>query len=350
VGTPDRPLRLLSVGRLHWKKGHEHALAAVRTLVDDGIDVTYRIAGDGDAREPLQYAVRDLGLTDHVELLGARTADEVRELLAWADVFVHPSITEAFGVAVAEAQAMGVPVVCSDAGGLPENVADGITGIVVPRRDPVAIADAVRRLASDPGLRSALGLAGRRRAETLLGIERQLDAFEQVYRTALTAPAPERRLALRQGRAEARRHRLDLLREDVAGGRDAAELALWRREVVERVHDYVGRALPANARVLVISRGDESIVDFDHHRGEHFPQTGDGTYAGYHPEDSAAAIAGLETLREDGAEFLVIPATSGWWLEHYAEFARHLDRYARHAAADGSHTVYTLRTTTDVAA
>jgi len=350
VGTPDRPLRLLSVGRLHWKKGHEHALEAVRMLVDEGIDVTYRIAGDGESREPTQFAVRDLGLEDRVELLGARTADEVRELLAWADVFVHPSITEAFGVAVAEAQAMGLPVVCSDAGGLPENVADGITGFVVPRRDSAAIADAVRRLASDPGLRAAMGAAGRERAETLLGIEQQLDAFEQVYRTALTAPAPERRLALRQGRAEARRHRLDLLRADVASGRDAAQLALWRREVAERVIDYVGRELPANARVLVISRGDESIVDFEHHRGEHFPQTGDGTYAGYHPEDSAAAIAGLEALREDGAEFLVIPATSGWWLEHYADFARHLDRYAHHTADDGAHTVYTLHTTTDVAA
>jgi 2-methylisocitrate lyase-like PEP mutase family enzyme len=108
--------------------------------------------------------------------------------------------------------------------------------------------------------------------------------------------------------------------------------------------------LPANARVLVVSRGDESIVDFEHHRGEHFPQAANGTYAGHHPADSAEAIRRLEALREDGAEFLVIPGTSAWWIEHYEGFARHLDRYPRSAAEDGAHVVYALGSTTEVAA
>ena len=141
-GTGDRPLRLLSVGRLHWKKGHELALAAAAILRERGVELEYRIVGDGEHREPTEFAVTDLGLDGHVQLLGALDADGVREQLAWADALIHPSLTEAFGVAVAEAQAMGLPVVCSDAGGLPENIAHGVTGFAVPRRDVAAMADA----------------------------------------------------------------------------------------------------------------------------------------------------------------------------------------------------------------
>jgi colanic acid/amylovoran biosynthesis glycosyltransferase len=159
VGTPDRPLRVLSIGRLHWKKGHEQALIALRDLVDRGVEVEYRIIGDGDHEEPTRFAVADLGLGDRVQLLGARAAGEVRDMLAWADVLVHPSLTEAFGVAVIEAQAMGLPVVCSDAGGLPENVEHEVTGFVVGRRDPEGIADRLAELARDASLRRRMGRA-----------------------------------------------------------------------------------------------------------------------------------------------------------------------------------------------
>ena len=106
---------------------------------------------------------------------------------------------------------------------------------------------------------------------------------------------------------------------------------------------YVESELPAGARVLVVSRGDEDIVDFARHRGEHFPQASDGRYAGHHPADSAEAIAHLDELHESGAGYLVIPGTSEWWLDHYDEFARHLDqRYRRMAARDGAFIAYDL--------
>jgi colanic acid/amylovoran biosynthesis glycosyltransferase len=111
VGTPERPLRVLTVGRLHWKKGHEHGLAAVRRALDAGVEVAHRIVGEGEHREATQFQMRDLGLDGRAELLGSRTVEEVREMMAWADVLLHPSLTEAFGVAVVEAQAMGLPVV-----------------------------------------------------------------------------------------------------------------------------------------------------------------------------------------------------------------------------------------------
>jgi GT2 family glycosyltransferase len=97
--------------------------------------------------------------------------------------------------------------------------------------------------------------------------------------------------------------------------------------LVERVREAVEDRVPAGAEVLVVSRGDRELIGFRNRRGGHFPQDVDGRYAGHHPADSAEAIAALERLREQGAEFLIIPPPSAWWLDHYGGFARHLDRY-----------------------
>jgi colanic acid/amylovoran biosynthesis glycosyltransferase len=354
VGTRERPLRLLSIGRLHWKKGHELALGAAAIVRSRGIELEYRIVGEGEHREPTAFAVSDLGLDGCVQLLGALDAEAVREQLAWADLLVHPSLTEAFGVAVAEAQAMALPVVCSDVGGLPENIEHEVTGLAVPRRDPAALADAITRLASDHDLRHDMGLCARHRAETELDHQRQLDRFEQLYRELLSQPAAGGTLPLREARAAHRREQAASLRERLGQvQQDDSDLReqLWRREVVELVHGYVETRLPRDARVLVVSRGDEEIVDFAHHRGEHFPQAQDGRYAGHHPADSAEAIAHLDRLRESGAGYLVIPGTAQWWLEHYGEFAQHLEqRYRRLAAEDRGYIAYNLAEPAAVAA
>lgn len=345
VGSAERPLRLLSVGRLHWKKGHEHALAAVKQLTDDGLSIDYRIVGEGEQRESTEFAIHDLDISRSARLLGALPTSEVRELFAWADVLVHPSLTEAFGVAVAEGQAMGLPVVCSDAGGLVENVVDGVTGFVVPRRDPIELGAAIKRLAQDPKLRARLGRAARKRAQTELDLERQLDRIDELYRQILAGPAPRRRMSLHEARTRVEQETREALRARLAQGPDpAAEEALWRREVVDRVVEYVDDQLRLDTRVLVVSRGDERIVDFPRHHGEHFPQAQGGQYAGHHPADSTDAIERLEALLATGAEYLVIPGTSAWWLDHYAEFASYLERtYTCVAAEDRTFVVYELQ-------
>lgn len=170
-------LRLLSVGRLEWKKGYDYGLLAIRRAVDAGLDLEYRIAGEGSAEDEVRYAVDDLGLRDRVRLLGRLTREEVREELGAADLLLHPSVSEGFANAVLEAQAMEVPVVVTDAEGLSENVADGVTGYVVPRRDPAALAQRVLELAADPARRRQLGEAGRVRATERFDPGRQLDAW-----------------------------------------------------------------------------------------------------------------------------------------------------------------------------
>lgn len=97
------------------------------------------------------------------------------------------------------------------------------------------------------------------------------------------------------------------------------------RQAVERMQKLVAETVPARSTVVVVSRGDGDLLNLGGRRAWHFPQTEDGVYAGHHPADSAAAVAHLEALRNRGADVLMLPVTSFWWLRHYAGFARHLE-------------------------
>lgn len=185
IGSAERPLRLLSVGRLEWKKGYEHAFAAVRLLREQGIHCAYRVIGAGGYLEPLAFARHQLGLEREITFLGEQTRERVRVELEWADVFLHAAVSEGFCNAVLEAQAMGVPVVTSDADGLAENVEDGVTGFVVPRRDPAAMAARAVQLSADADLRGRMGNAGRERVVRKFILRDQIRKFEVFYSNLL---------------------------------------------------------------------------------------------------------------------------------------------------------------------
>jgi GT2 family glycosyltransferase len=105
-------------------------------------------------------------------------------------------------------------------------------------------------------------------------------------------------------------------------------------ELIERIRELVRRVLPPEATVLVVSKGDQALLQLDGRAGWHFPRAEDGSYAGYYPATSAAAIAHLEALRAAGANFLLLPHTALWWLEHYVELKEHLERYYATVAAE----------------
>jgi hypothetical protein len=101
--------------------------------------------------------------------------------------------------------------------------------------------------------------------------------------------------------------------------------------------------VPAGATVLVISKGDGSLLDFPHCQGWHFPQNERRAYAGYYPASSLEAIEQLELLHRQGASHLLIPATALWWLDHYAEFRHYLEtHYARLPGSDDACLIYRL--------
>ncbi len=151
-----------TVSRLSSEKGVRYLIEAFGQLRERyGGSVSLRIAGDGPERPRLESAIRRMNLESSVELPGWLEHTDVPAFLNQLDVFVMPSIWEGFGVAAAEASASGLPVVATNVYGIPDVVRDGETGLLVPPKDPGALAKAIGRLVEDALLRRKLGAAGR---------------------------------------------------------------------------------------------------------------------------------------------------------------------------------------------
>ncbi|WP_407940207.1 glycosyltransferase [Nakamurella leprariae] len=184
-GEPGR-LRLLSVGRLVERKGVDTVLRALVELPDCELLVAGgpEIASLG--RDPeavrLRFVAAELGVADRVRMLGRVGHDDMPGLLRSADVVVATPWYEPFGIVPIEAAACGRPVVGSAVGGLLDTVLPGRTGLLVPPRDPAALAAAVRELAADPDRRAAMGRAARERAVRQYSWASVARATEAVYR------------------------------------------------------------------------------------------------------------------------------------------------------------------------
>jgi glycosyltransferase involved in cell wall biosynthesis len=136
-------ISILTIARLHWKKGLDYTLEALKIIKDAGILFEYQIIGDGPEYERLVFARHQLGLQNEVVFLGKLEPKEIKEKLALTDIYLQYSIQEGFCNAVLEAQAMGCLSVVSDAEGLSENVLNGITGFVVEKRKPKLLSETI---------------------------------------------------------------------------------------------------------------------------------------------------------------------------------------------------------------
>jgi glycosyltransferase involved in cell wall biosynthesis len=174
--TRDGGCRVVTVGRLTHQKD-PLALLRAWQLIHGSHRLT--IVGDGALRPDLEVAIRQHGLAARVELLGAR--DDVPDILNEADVFVMASRWEGLPLAIIEAMMSGLPVVATAVGGVPEEVVDGVTGLLVPPGEPEALARAMQRFLDDPQLRASAGAAGRRRALERFTEARMLRETAQVY-------------------------------------------------------------------------------------------------------------------------------------------------------------------------
>jgi glycosyltransferase involved in cell wall biosynthesis len=180
----SRPAQIVGVGRFAYPKDFTTLLAALARVRAPCHAV---LAGDGPALPAVAAAVQAGGLSERVELLGARA--DIPELLARSDVFVLSSRSEGFPVSILEAMAAGLPVVATDVGGVAEAVEDGETGFLVPAADSEALARALERLVSDADLRRRLGAAGRARALRLFDVPRHRAAYIELYCRELQTPA-----------------------------------------------------------------------------------------------------------------------------------------------------------------
>lgn len=193
----DGPFRVFSCGRLNPSKGHDVLLDAVHRMVQSGADVHLAIAGedeDGGSgyRQVLVRMIDELGLNHRVRLLGAVSAASVRRELDRAHVFTLASHAEPLGVAIMEAMAMGVPVIATAAGGVPELVDDMVSGLLVEPGSPELIGHAMIQIMEQPSLGAQLGDAGRRRVDSSFRHQESASVLAALLRAAATVPAASR--------------------------------------------------------------------------------------------------------------------------------------------------------------
>jgi glycosyltransferase involved in cell wall biosynthesis len=187
--TPG-PIRLLSIGRLVDFKGFDVLIDACALLSQEGIDFDCEIIGDGPLRAELQARSHQ-----NVRFSGERSQDYVLRALATCDLFILAAVvdergaSDVFPTVVAEAMTAAKPVVSTTVAGIPELVSDGETGLLVPPRDPQALAVAIKRLIKDEALRAQFGRAGRARIEGHFTIEKTIEPLLQRFAGSNTAAA-----------------------------------------------------------------------------------------------------------------------------------------------------------------
>ncbi len=190
LGLPAGGLIVGAVGRLDEAKGFADLIDAVALLRRGFPEVFLAIAGHGPLRLPLEEKAARLGLSDRVRFLGF--VDDVQPVLDSLDLFVLPSLCETLGYALLEAMATELPAVGSRVGGIPEVIAPGETGILVPPREPIRLAEGLRALLNDPDLRARMGGAGRRRVVRDFQERDMVRTTIEVYRNALRSAGSTR--------------------------------------------------------------------------------------------------------------------------------------------------------------
>jgi glycosyltransferase involved in cell wall biosynthesis len=170
---------VLTPARLHPQKGHTFLIAAAAEVPG----VTFAFAGDGPLRQALETQAREQGVADRCVFLGER--DDVPQLLAAADLVVLPSLFEGLPVSVLEAMAAERPVIATAIGGTDEAITTEVTGLLVPPRDPSALAAAIRRLQGDPERSRRLAEAARGRVERSFSADATAREIMRIYDEAI---------------------------------------------------------------------------------------------------------------------------------------------------------------------
>ncbi|CAB3909903.1 glycosyltransferase family 4 protein [Achromobacter anxifer] len=182
LGLPEDALVIGCVAVMRADKGHCDLLDAFHRIAATFPQAHLVLVGEGEPMSGrLRAQAEELGLSQRVHFTGRR--EDIGNVLTAFDVFALPTLREALGTVFIEAAAMGVPVIGTDVGGVPETMQAGVTGLLVPPNDPAALAGALESLLADPALRRQMGDAGREliRGQGLFSAERTAGLVEQAY-------------------------------------------------------------------------------------------------------------------------------------------------------------------------
>ena len=182
-GLQDERYTIGWVGRMTGIKRPDDILEAFARLRGGGVDAVLCMVGEGPDRDAVERKAHAMGLARHCLFPGYQR--DIGAFYSMFDVFLLASANEGTPVTAIESLASGTPVVATRVGGVPDVVRDGVDGILVPPGDPGAIAEALRRLASDPGERAAMGEAGREHVFRRYAVERLVDDVDALYRRLL---------------------------------------------------------------------------------------------------------------------------------------------------------------------
>jgi colanic acid/amylovoran biosynthesis glycosyltransferase len=180
-------IRLITIARLVEKKGLEYSIKAVANLVKQFPNLEYTIVGDGYLRQDLSVLIERLTLQKNVTLAGWKTQEDVRRLLAKSHIFILASVVssdgdfEGQGMVLQEAQAMGLPVVCTNHNGFSESIFDGQSGFLVPERDSDALSARLAELMGQPNSWLEIGRKGRAFVEAEFDLNKRNDALVELY-------------------------------------------------------------------------------------------------------------------------------------------------------------------------
>ena len=264
-------------------------------------------------------------------------ASEMRDLMAGCDAYVSLHRSEGTGLTISDAMSVGKPVIATGWSGNMDflSVANGfpVQYELVEIDETVGPYGAGETWA-EPSIDHAAALMRQVFEDRREARRRGEIARSDVHRDY----SPERISRLIADRLEA----IGMAR-DLPGFR----ARMWSRfheycVLGEAIRNVADACLPRYSTVLVVSRGDDQLLQLGARRAWHFPRTPAGVYAGSHPANSADAINHLKALREQGADFLLVPSTAWWWFDYYDEFARYLERSAKQIIRDESCVIYSL--------
>lgn len=190
--SEEKSLMVLHVARLVEKKGTEYLIRAFAKIAPLQLGVELVIIGDGPLRGHLESLATELGLNSRIRFLGAQPHNEVLTMMNKASMLVLPSVTaqsgdaEGLGMVLLEAAALGLPLVGSIHGGIPEVIEDGKTGFLFPERDVNVLADRMSELLKDKNLRRNMGNQARVLVESRFDIRKQTEKLEKLYQSVLS--------------------------------------------------------------------------------------------------------------------------------------------------------------------
>jgi glycosyltransferase involved in cell wall biosynthesis len=178
LGVERDEILFMTVANLRPEKGYDVLLTAARAIADSGLPIRFAAVGRGPLSNALHARHVDLALGDRFQFLGQR--DDVLQLLAGADAFVLASLQEGLPVSLMEATSVGLPIVASAIGGVPQILEDEVDALLVPPGDPGRLVEAMKRLASDPQLRELLGQRAKLRS-AMFDIAEASRAVRDIY-------------------------------------------------------------------------------------------------------------------------------------------------------------------------